>query len=92
MGVTLDTLPDTTYNRKMKEEIAAYDAMWSELLKTYKGKWIAIHGGKVIESARSREILEQRVYAKYGRRTPIYFEKVVKTRYRIFNVPGIDSE
>ena len=33
-GVTFDTLPDTPYNRKWKEEIAAYDAMWPELLKT----------------------------------------------------------
>ena len=91
-GVTLDTLPDTPYNRKWKEEIAAYDAMWPELLKTHKGKWVAVHGGKIIDIARKRETLMKRVYAKYSRRTPIYIEKVVKTRYQIFNIPGIDSE
>jgi hypothetical protein len=91
-GVTLDTLSDTPYNRKWKEEIAAYDAMWPQLLKTQKGKWVAVHGGKIVDSDRSQEKLINRVYTKFSRRTPIYFEKVVETRYEIFNIPGIDSE
>ncbi len=91
-GVTLDTLPDTPYNRKWKEEIAAYDAMWPELLKTHKGKWVAVHGGKIVDIDRSREKLITRVYAQFSRRTPIYIEQVVETRYRIVNIPGIDSE
>ena len=91
-GVTFDTLPDTPYNRKWKAEIAAYDAMWPELLKTHKGKWVAVHGGKIVDIDRSREKLITRVYAQFSRRTPIYIEQVVETRYRIVNIPGIDSE
>lgn len=91
-GVTLDTPPDTPYHRKWKEEIAAYDAMWPELLKTHKGKWVAVHGGKIVNTDRSREKLIKRVYAQFSRRTPIYIEQVVETRYRIVNIPGIDSE
>ena len=90
-GVTLDTLPDTPYNRKWREEIVAYDGMWQELLKTHKGKWVAVHGGKIVDFDRNREKLMKRVYAKFSQRTPIYFEQVVETRYRIFNIPGIDS-
>jgi hypothetical protein len=66
--------------------------MWPELLKTHKGKWVVVHGGKIVDVDRSREKLITRVYAQFSRRTPIYIEKVVKTRYQIFDVPGIDSE
>jgi len=91
-GVTLDTLPDTSYNRKWKEEVAAYDAMWPELLKTHKGKWVAVHGGEIVDSDSNREDLIKRVYSKFSRQTPIYIEKVVKTRYRVFKIPGIDLD
>ncbi len=91
-GVTLDTLPDTPYNRKWKKEIAAYDTMWPELLKTHKGKWVAVHGGEIVDIDRNREALIERIYTKFSRRTPIYVEMVVDTRYRIVDIPGIDSE
>ncbi|MBI1925672.1 hypothetical protein HYR99_15635, partial [Candidatus Poribacteria bacterium] len=36
----IEYLPDTPGNRKVLKEIAAYDAIWEDLLKTHEGKFV----------------------------------------------------
>lgn len=69
--------------RLIHSEIAAFERMKPELLKTHKGKYVAIVDGKLVDSSRSKATLVKRAYSKYGRRTmlirkvavsqPIYF-------------------
>ena len=82
-------LPDTPGNRQMLREIAAYDAMWKDLLKTHEGKFVAIHNGEVVDCDDDEKALLKRVLGKY---TPVYVEQVLKTRYREYIVPGIDID
>ena len=83
----IEYLPDTPENRKWLKEVAAYDAMWKDLLKTHKGKFVAIHNGEVVDCDDDDKALLRRVLGKYK---PVYVEQVLKTRYREYVVPGID--
>ena len=83
----IEYLPDTPGNRRWLKEVAAYDAMWLDLLKTHVGKFVAIHDGKVVDCDGDERALIRRVLGKYK---PVYVEQVLKTRYREYIVPGID--
>ena len=87
--MNIEYLPDTPYNRAVLEEVAAYDAMWKDLLKTHKGKFVAIHNGEVVDCDDDDKALLKRVLGKYK---PVYVEQVLKTRYREYTVPGIDID
>ena len=45
----------------LASEIEAYRQMLPELLKTHKGKWVAVHGGQLIDSDESQTALNERV-------------------------------
>ncbi len=85
----IEYLPDTPGNRRWLKEVAAYDAMWQDLLKTHEGKFVAIHDGKVVNCDGDERVLIRRVLGKYK---PVYVEQVLKTRYREYIVPGIDID
>ncbi len=85
----IEYLPDTPANRKWLKEVAAYDAMWKDLLKTHKGKFVAIHGEKVVDCDDDEKALLKRVLGKYK---SVYVEQVLKTRYREYVVPGADVD
>ena len=69
--------------RLIKQEIAAYEQMKPELLKTHKGQFVAILNGELVDSDDNQSALANRVYDKHGYRTmlirkvvehePIYF-------------------
>jgi len=82
-------VPDTPGNRKVLKEVAAYDAMWQDLLKTHEGKFVAIHNGEVVDCDDDDKALLRRVLSKYKH---VYVEQVLKTRYRVHTVPGIDID
>jgi hypothetical protein len=81
-GYTLETLPDTPYNRKMFQEEAAYDRMWKKLLKTHLGKFVAIHNGQLVDWDRDEDALRQVVLVT----------QMLKSRWRIEDIPGIDLD
>ena len=85
----IEYLPDIPANRKMLKEVAAYDAMWKDLLKTHEGKFVAIHNGQVVDCDAEHQALLKRVLGKYK---PVYVEQVLKTRYREYVVPGADID
>jgi hypothetical protein len=89
--VTIDNLPDTPYNREVLREIAAYDAMWEDLLKTHKHKFVAIQNEQLVDSDDDEDALIERMFKRFQRK-PFYIEQVLESRYRVVSIPGIDSE
>lgn len=85
----IEYLLDTPDNRAVLKEVAAYDAMWQDLLKTHEGKFVAVHNGGVVDCDDDEKALIRRVLGKYK---PLYIEQVLKTRYREYIVPGIDID
>jgi hypothetical protein len=86
---------DATYEAKVAQferEVAAYDALWPELLKTHKGKWVAIHQGQLVDDDDDERALHERVRAKYGYGEPVLVTQVLETRHRIVDIPGIDVD
>lgn len=55
--------------RILSKEIAAFEQMKPELLKTHNGKWVAVLDGQLVESDDNRQLLSQRVREKFGDRT-----------------------
>ena len=61
------------------EDRDTFFAMKNELLshETYRGKFVAVHEGKVIDVAKDKKELVKRVYSKHGY-IPVYIGKVEK--------------
>ncbi len=64
--------------RLLQEEIAAFERIKPELLKTHKGKQVAILNGQLVDSDEDKRALARRVYSKYGYR-PILMVEVRET-------------
>jgi hypothetical protein len=95
MAQQLMTNTDATYDARIvqfEREVAAYEAMWPELLKTHKGKWVAIHQGQLVDEDDDDHALLNRIWAKYGYDEPILVTQVLETPHRIVEVPGIDFD
>jgi len=88
-NTNIEYLTDTPENRKVLKEIAIYDTMWEDLLKTHEGKFVAIHNGEIVDCDDDEKALLTRVLGKYK---PVYVEQVLKTRYREYVVPGADID
>src|ERR1051326_5295276 len=56
---------------KWQNEREAFRAKLTSLLPSHKGKYVAIHEGKVVDSGEDRLILAVRAYQKFGY-VPIY--------------------
>ena len=59
----------------------------SALLQTHRGKFVAIHDGKVVDTDADEVQLGLRVYRKYGY-VPIYFGLVSETPTPTVRVPS----
>lgn len=79
----LKEAPDLgTGNEEWEENRRAFWRMHAELLeKGYKGKWVAVYQGKVVDSDADRKALIRRVFAKYGA-VPAYFQIVLENGLR----------
>jgi len=64
--------------RLLREEIAAFERIKPELLRTHKGKQVAILNGQLVDSDEDKRTLAKRVYARYGYR-PILMTEVRET-------------
>jgi hypothetical protein len=62
---------------KWEREYQAFCKLLPELLKTLKGKYVAIHDEKLVDSDSDDIALIQRVHAKYGY-VPIHVEMVAE--------------
>ena len=51
---------------KVEKEQAAFDQQKPELLKKYRGRYIAMHNGEVVETAASLRALRNKVFAHFG--------------------------
>lgn len=65
------------FNRERDAFLRMKDSLCSH--EKYKGKFVAIHSGNVVDVDENKKELAKRVYAKYGY-IPIYIDKVEKKR------------
>lgn len=70
--------------RLLHEEIAAFERIKPELLKTHKGKQVAILNGQLVDSDEDKRALAKRVYAKYGYRPILMIE--VRETPRVYTI------
>jgi hypothetical protein len=61
----------------LEKERAAFVRLKDQLLRTYRGKFVAILNGEVVDVDEDDRILTRRVYAEYGY-VPIYIDRVVE--------------
>ncbi len=52
---------------KLDREIAAYEAMHTELLRDHAGEWVAIHRQTLVDHDMDRVALYRRIRQRYGR-------------------------
>ncbi len=72
--------------RLIKREIEAYERVKPELLKTHKGKFVAILNGALIDSDEDEGELAERVFDKHGYRT-LLIREVTETP-RVYQMGG----
>ena len=73
-GVTLEEAADKAVldyfyqyaYEKVVQEQAVFEEMRTELVKKYRGQYVAVHNGKVVEHAADLGTLTRQVYARYG--------------------------
>jgi PHD/YefM family antitoxin component YafN of YafNO toxin-antitoxin module len=71
--------------RPLEPEREAFQRLLPELLKTHRGRFVAIHDGQVIDTDTEKGALAQRVLAQsYG---PVYIEEV-REHPRIYELPS----
>jgi len=61
----------------LEKERAAFVRLKNQLLRTHRGKFVAILNGEVVDVDEDDRILTRRVYAEYGY-VPIYIDRVVE--------------
>ncbi len=69
-------------------EAEAFRKMKPELLREekYRGRFVAIHGGQVVDVDKSQRVLATRVYKRYGY-LPIYMDRLEEPE-RILEAPS----
>ena len=78
--------PKLPANESFERNRAAYYAMKPELLKTYRGKFVAFYNGELVDSDADEPTLVERVHAKYAYGT--LFIHLVDEPERIYHIPG----
>jgi hypothetical protein len=51
---------------KVEKEQAIFEQQKSELLKKYRGRYIAMHNGEVVATAANLRVLRTKVFARFG--------------------------
>ncbi len=69
------TVPPT--RSKWEREYRAFLQLLPQLLTTYRGQYVAVHDGQVIDTGDDEIALALRVYAKYGY-VPLHIGRVVE--------------
>jgi len=71
--------------RRLEPEREAFHRLLPELLKTYRGQFVAVHGGRVVDADVDEGALAGRVIA--GRYDPVYIQEV-REEPRIYELPS----
>ena len=69
--------PPVSPDDEWEQARRAFELMRSELLKTHKGRFVAVLNNQVIDTDAEIGALARRVYARFGYR-PIYMQKVTE--------------
>jgi len=72
---------------KFYQEKEAFFKLKDELLKDYKGRFVAIAGGKVVDSDEDKKSLAKRIYEKYED-IPFYLQKVQDEELPTLDIPS----
>ena len=73
----------------LARDVAAYNEMKAELVRTSKNKWVAILDGKLVDMAGDEKTLIDRVYAKFGDRTMLIRQVTATERVYHVNSPRV---
>jgi hypothetical protein len=65
----------------LEKEKLSFLGMEDKLMGKYKGKFVAIFGGTVVDSDKDDKVLVERIIKKYGGGTPILVQKVGERIY-----------
>ncbi len=79
--------------RKIEAEGAAFEQQHAALLAEYRGQYVAIHEGRMIDHDSSLQALHLRVYSLLGH-TPVLLKKVTDEpeREAVFRSPRFERE
>ena len=76
-----------TSDPKWEREFAAFVRLKPSLLSSYRGKYVAIHEGKVVDSGDDQIAVALRAYSNYGY-VPIYVGLVSDEAHPIVRIPS----
>ena len=78
---------------KIHAEAQAFRSMHRELLSRYRGRYVAVHDGRVVDDDMDRRSLYLRVRARYGA-TPVLIREVTELPEREFHIlsPRLESD
>jgi hypothetical protein len=71
---------------KWEQEYRAFQHLLPELLKTHRGKFVAVHDGRVVDSDTDEIALILRVHAQYGY-VPIHVDLVTEQPPPVGRIP-----
>jgi len=88
-GVAVDELITAAVEHYLEEqwqasfeaESHAFERMHQQLLPRYRGQFVAVYGGQVVDSGPDKKNLARRVYERYGQ-APIFFQQVTEEPIR----------
>lgn len=72
---------------RQKEEIAAFQQMYPQLLEKYTGQVIAIYQRQVVATGHNRREVLRKVWERFGP-VPCYIERVGETHVRKARIPS----
>ena len=68
-----------------ERERQAFEHLKPELLRTYRGQWVAIYQGEVVEASKDRSQVLDSVYDRFGY-VPVYVQ-LVEEHPRVYKLP-----
>jgi hypothetical protein len=80
------------YKRGFEQNAATFCSMHPQLLKHYKGQWVAIYDARLVDVDVNHSELITRMMRKYGYDTPWYIQHVVEEVIPIELVPGMNID
>jgi hypothetical protein len=92
-GVDVNELITTAVEHYLEEqwqasfeaESRAFERMHQQLLPHYRGQFVAVYGGQVVDSDPDKKNLARRVYERYGP-APIFFQQVTDEPMRTIHL------
>jgi hypothetical protein len=79
---SLPTPPESKWRREQQ----AFRQLLPELLKTHRGRYVALHEGQVVESGDDKLAVAGRAYARFGY-VPIYVSLVTDAPAPLVRIP-----